>query len=245
MIHKIIKRNFLIAAFVISSMNLVAQLPCECNTACPDPVGFNNCGDALIPATLWYNNGAPLTHTVDVTLNGVQEVITGIEVDFCCRIRANCPSFFKEPVGYSCELTIRCIRIPKEHLMGLFTLGEPPPFGLGQELVTKAVEQIICNNPCEFGIPATSSDIPYEWVITVPACFDWQKTANSHYCLEPCSDDYCVNALLIGNDGGEAFLLNQIQTTWTDHRGGNPIKCYQPCREFLCHEYTGLGCLQD
>lgn len=236
--------------FFMWSVVLSSQtLPCECDTDCPDPINFNGCGSYQYPASLWQNNGTTLREIVNVDLTGIPNEIAGIEVEYCCRVRLGCPSLYSDPFGtdpidVSCEMVIKCIKIPKELLMGFITLGEPPPFWISQELVRKTIEKMICANPCNMGFPAAVGGKPYEWVITVPNCFVWNKEANSHYCLEACSDKYCVTALMIGNEGNEPILIQQKRTTWLDDREDNTEEqCYHPCRIFECTEYN-LECLE-
>lgn len=218
---------------------------CTCQgVACPGNI--TNCNAA------W--GATPVVIPMSIALTGVTGLVD-VEVSVCCRIRqvggAACAAFVSCNIQASCEASISCIRVSKQILGAYATPGLPPAAALRNELVTKIIQEILCTNPCEMGLPAQS--IPsqnIEWVISVPSCMDWHKTAADagYWCISACGPKYCVWAYCMMLDMSTGSPLpkknpfaapNPVKTTWMPSGGvdvctevdENP---YDTCVRFNC-----------
>lgn len=218
---------------------------CTCeNIPCPNNITNSS--------SAW--GAAPAVVLLSVPLTGVTGSVD-VEVSVCCRIRSmrreESTPFVLCNLQASCEASISCIRVSKKVLGGYATPGLPPAATLRNELITKIIQEILCLNPCEMGVPTQS--IPsqnFEWVISVPSCMDWHKTAADagYWCISACGPKYCVWAYCMMMDMSSGspkpkknptFTPNPVKTTWMPVGGvdvctevdENP---YDTCVRFNC-----------
>lgn len=222
---------------------------CTCQTvACPPvtPAQYAHtyCEGAwdIVPAVL------PLS----ISLTGISGNVD-VEVSICCRIRAvkgqTCSTFVSCPVETSCEASIKCIRVSKKVLHAYAPPGLPPDALIRNELITKIIQEVLCTNPCLMGLPATSSPSQnIEWVISVPSCMDWHKTAADagYWCISACGPKYCVWAycMMLGASPPAApvpmknplYLPNPVVTTWLPPGTADVCGSHETCVRFNCPE---------
>lgn len=222
----------LVIMMIGSPQASIANDPCECVAACP-PNGFTDCNNlwTLGPATAPAN-----TFSIQVPSLGV---VCDVEVQWCCRIRdANCPRLFTQPVTAICELAVTCIRIPKD-CFPTAPVGQPLGAPARDELIEGLMKAMICANPCGMGLPADGQD-PYEWQYTFPECWYWNKTGPTHWCLVPCSDNYCQQGFLMTQVNGQPKMIDHAAKVWSGGQnqdcealgpGGVNVCTLHPCDE--------------
>lgn len=93
--------------------------------------------------------------------------------------------------------------------------GRPLTPELRKELIRGVLSTMVCSNPCGMGLPKVEwkpahnrwevTEKPYEWVFSMPACWNWEKTTNEYWCLTSCGNSYCVYVLKVSakKDGVE------------------------------------------
>lgn len=146
-----------------------------------------------------------------------------VEVRYCCRTRpvtsAYCQQFVTGAIGASCETAITCIRIPKQCVSNTPNSQPIQDVLVRQQIYYAVLEQLICANPCQHGLPGPSEQ-PYEWIFSMPACVKYLKTGDpmSAFCLSSCGSKYCVYAFKVIESPDPDYrvrVLEAVAVTWS------------------------------
>jgi len=184
------------------STDVLAQPSCQCTFRCPDlrtSPPYTECAEP------WTGSSKV---DLEVELPSIGKAID-VEVYYCCRVRPKECRLYVDPAELTarCETAVTCLRVAKQHLLDHAEPGRPLTPELRKELLRGVLSTMVCSNPCGMGLPKVEwtparnrwvvTEKPYEWVFSMPACWNWEKTTNEYWCLTSCGNSYCVYALKV------------------------------------------------